>query len=204
MLPISRTLMTLLWLTIRESSTLIVGHLNSLAGLFCQALVRQKILPQRQQEPRSAPQWHAITEDQNPKDTNMTSPAAASTKTRQTQSAGRGYRRSKRSVRFSDYEWEQVQKAAAERAITPSEYVRNAALNAVDGATSADIAALSPALVEIIKLTHRSAYILSTLKRDEMIRDGRAREMDEMVRAARNAQADILRTFPSPGGTSLT
>ena len=132
----------------------------------------------------------------------MTSPAPARTKTRQTQNIGRGFRRSKRSVRFSDYEWEQVQRAAEERGITPSEYVRNAALNAVDGATSADIAALSPALVEIIKLTHRSAYILSTLKRDEMIRDGRAREMDEMVRAARIAQADILASGSIHSGSS--
>ncbi len=131
----------------------------------------------------------------------MTSPAPARTKTRQAQNIERGFRRSKRSVRFSDHEWEQVQKAAAERGITPSEYVRTAALNAVDGAAGADVNALSPALVEIIKLTHRSAYILSTLKRDEMIRDGRAREMDEMVRAARIAQADILRTTPASHGT---
>ena len=133
----------------------------------------------------------------------MTTAEPARTKTRQTQSIGRGFRRSKRSVRFSDHEWEQIQRAAAERGITPSEYVRNAALNAVDGAAGADIAALSPALVEIIKLTHRSAYILSTLKRDEMIRDGRAREMDEMVRAARIAQADILAAgSPHPGSST--
>ena len=128
----------------------------------------------------------------------MNTAEPARTKTRQTQSIGRGFRRSKRSVRFSDHEWEQVQRAAAERDITPSEYVRNAALNTVDGAAGADVNALSPALVEIIKLTHRSAYILSTLKRDEMIRDGRAREMDEMVRAARNAQADIFLAASQP------
>ena len=133
----------------------------------------------------------------------MTSAEHARIRTRQTQNIGRGFRRAKRSVRFSDHEWEQIQKAAAERALTPSEYVRTAALNAVDGAAGADMAALSPALVEIIKLTHRSAYILSTLKRDEMIRDGRAREMDEMVRAARNAQADILASgSPHPGSST--
>ena len=134
----------------------------------------------------------------------MTTAEPARTKIRQTQSIGRGFRRSKRSVRFSDHEWERVQRAAAERALTPSEYVRNAALNAVDGAAGAEMTALSPALVEIIKLTHRSAYILSTLKRDEMIRDGRAREMDEMVRAARVAQADIFRAAPPSHDTSGT
>ena len=53
-------------------------------------------------------------------------------------------------------------------------------------------AGLRPSSSKIIKLTHRSTYILSTLKRDEMIREGRAREMDEVVRDARNAQANLL------------
>ena len=101
--------------------------------------------------------------------------------------------RIKRTVRFSDPEWKQVRESAESLGITPSEYVRNAALNAIHGGVSrGENAGISPALVEIIRLTHRSAYILSTLKRDEMIRDGRAREMDEMVRAARNAQEDIF------------
>ena len=76
--------------------------------------------------------------------------------------------------------------------ITASDYFRNAALSAVDHSPQTGTGGLSPALIEIIKLTHRSAYILSTLKRDEMIREGRAREMDEVVRAARETQAFIL------------
>ena len=69
----------------------------------------------------------------------------------------------------------------------------NNTLNAIGGhAPQTEHIGLSPALVEIIKLTHRSAYILSTLKRDEMISEGRGREMDELVRAARIAQADVF------------
>ena len=105
---------------------------------------------------------------------------------------GRDARRIKRTVRFSDPEWQQVQKAAERRGITASDYVRGAALNLVDHDPQPKPGGLSPALIEIIKLTHRSAYILSTLKRDEMISEGRGREMDELVRAARIAQADIL------------
>ena len=89
-------------------------------------------------------------------------------------------RRTRRTVRFSDPEWKQVQEAAAQRGITASDFLRNTVLSAIGGVSQSENAALSPALVEIIKLTHRSAYILSTLKRDEMIRDGRAREMDEV------------------------
>jgi len=101
-------------------------------------------------------------------------------------------RRTRRTVRFSDPEWKQVQEAAAQRGITASDFLRNTVLSATGGVSQSENAVLSPALVEIIKLTHRSAYILSTLKRDEMIRDGRAREMDEVVRAARNAQEDVF------------
>ena len=122
----------------------------------------------------------------------MTVTHHANPKTGEPESAGRRAKRTRRTVRFSDPEWKQVQVAAARRGITPSEYVRNAALGGGDGALQAETGDLSPGLVEIIKLTHRSAYILSTLKRDEMIREGRAREMDEVVRAARNAQADVL------------
>ena len=104
----------------------------------------------------------------------------------------RNARRTRRTVRFSDPEWKQVQQAASRRGITASDYVRNAVMSAAADVPRSDDAALSPALVEIIKLTHRSAYILSTLKRDEMIRDGRAREMDEVVRAARHAQQDVF------------
>ena len=107
----------------------------------------------------------------------------------------RNARRTRRTVRFSDPEWKKIQQAAARSGITPSEYIRNTVMGAVGGADGTDNPGLSPALVEIIKLTHRSAYILSTLKRDEMIRDGRAREMDEIVRAARHAQDDV---FQSP------
>ena len=105
---------------------------------------------------------------------------------------GHDARRTKRTVRFSDPEWQQVQKAAERRGITASDYVRNASLNLIDHDPQPKSGGLSPALIEIIKLTHRSAYILSTLKRDEMISEGRGREMDELVRAARIAQADIL------------
>ena len=122
----------------------------------------------------------------------MTVTHPADAETGKLPSQTRDARRTKRSIRFSDPEWKQVEKAAAKRGITASEHVRNAALNAIDGTSPVESGGLSPELVEIIKLTHRSAYILSTLKRDEMIREGRAREMDEVVRDAHNAPANLL------------
>ena len=40
--------------------------------------------------------------------------------------------------------------------------------------------------------TYRFAFIVATLKRDELVRDGRGQEVDEAIQLARNAQSKIL------------
>ena len=101
-------------------------------------------------------------------------------------------KRTQRSIRFSDPEWAVVEKAATLRGIAPAEFVRNAAISAASDKSSKDFPSITPEIIELIKRTHRCAYILSTLKRDEMIRVGRGREMDDMVDTARKAQAELL------------
>ena len=101
-------------------------------------------------------------------------------------------KRTQRSIRFSDPEWAVVEKAAAGRGIAPAEFVRTAAMNAASEKPSTDSAAITPDIFELIKRTHRCAYILSSLKRDEMIKEGRGREMDDMVDIARKAQDELL------------
>lgn len=100
--------------------------------------------------------------------------------------------RTPRTIRFSSAEWQVVEEAACQSDMSPSEYVRRAALDTLESQSALDPVSLSPALVELVKVTYRAAYILSTLKRDEMIREGRAQEIDEVVRAARETQAFIL------------
>ena len=112
------------------------------------------------------------------------------------QDSDRRARRTKRSIRFSDPEWRQVETAAAERGITPSDYVRSTVLGTAAGALPGASGGLSPAMEELFKLTHRGVYILSTLKRDELAREGRDGEMDEVVRAARKAQDELLSSRP--------
>ncbi len=104
----------------------------------------------------------------------------------------RNDRRTQRSIRFSDPEWEVVETAATGRGIAPAEFVRNASISAAADKSSKDFPSITPEIIELIKRTHRCAYILSPLKRDEMIREGRGREMDDMVDAARKAQAELL------------
>ena len=51
---------------------------------------------------------------------------------------------------------------------------------------------LPPGILELIKRTYRGTYILSTLKRDEMIHEGRGEELDRTVQAARDIQELLL------------
>ena len=51
---------------------------------------------------------------------------------------------------------------------------------------------LPSGIVELIKRIYLSTYIVSTLKRDEMIHEGRREELDRTIQAAREAQAFIM------------
>ncbi len=98
-------------------------------------------------------------------------------------------RRSK-TIRFSDPEWELAERAATERGIPAAEFVRNAAIDVAEGR----IAALDAEMVETIRRIYRSTYIVTTLKRDEMFREGREEEMKQMVEAARESQTSLAAT----------
>ena len=110
--------------------------------------------------------------------------------------------RTPRGIRFSDSEWERVKLAAAKQDVPAAEFVRNAALGLAEGKTDGDSVALTPGHVALIERTYRCAYILSTLKRDEMVREGRHDEMDDTVKAARQVQASLLSSDPSQPITS--
>ena len=100
--------------------------------------------------------------------------------------------RSPRTIRFTDAEWAKVQRAAAAANISTATFARNAVLHAADKLTAGSGGALPPGILELVKRTYRSAYILSTLKRDEMVREGRQEELELTVQAARDAQAQVL------------
>ncbi len=100
--------------------------------------------------------------------------------------------RSPRTIRFTDAEWAKVQRAAAAVNISTATFARNAVLNALVEPTETSDGALPPGLLELVKRTYRSAYILSTLKRDDMIREGRQEQLERTVQAARDAEAHVL------------
>ena len=96
-------------------------------------------------------------------------------------------RRSK-TIRFSDPEWESIERAAKERGIPAAEHVRTAAVDAAEGRT----ASLDAEMLETIRLIYRMTYFVSTLKRDRMLSEGRDDELDTLIQAARESQADLI------------
>lgn len=101
--------------------------------------------------------------------------------------------RSSRTIRFSDREWEQVTEAAARHDVSsPAEFVRNAALTMSEDQSLMTRGALSPALAQMIEHTFRGVLFLSTLKRDELVRQGRQDEVDNLIREGRDVQSELL------------
>ncbi len=103
-----------------------------------------------------------------------------------------GASRRARSIRFSDSEWQTVEEAAAERDMNAAAFVRHAALGVAGGRYGARGDALPAHHAELIERIFRSTHILATLKRDEMVSQGRGEELDRLVEATREFQNSIL------------
>ena len=101
-------------------------------------------------------------------------------------------KRSPRSIRFSETEWQLVEQAADDIGILPATFTRNAALSVAAERKTVASGTLPSGIVELIKRIYLSTYIVSTLKRDEMIHEGRSEELDRTIQAARETQAFIL------------
>ena len=102
-------------------------------------------------------------------------------------------RRSPHSIRFSGAEWQLIEKAADDIDISPATFTRNAALKAARNREDMASDALPSGVMELIKRTYLSTYIISTLKRDELIREARRDELDRIIKTARETLAFILR-----------
>ena len=110
--------------------------------------------------------------------------------------AAHTHTRTPRGIRFSDSEWESVKDAAIRHKISAAEFVRNATLSAIATAPEEDSGTIPPGIVKLIKHTYRSVYILSTLKRDEMLDDGRIEELNQTVALAKQSQRELSNDSP--------
>ena len=73
-----------------------------------------------------------------------------------------------------------------------AEFARHAALGVASGRYGAEQGAFPQQYTEVIERIFRSTHILVTLKRDEMIREGRDEELDELVKSTRALQKALL------------
>ena len=111
-----------------------------------------------------------------------------------------GEARRARSIRFSDSEWDAVEKAAGERGMSAAEFARHAALGVADGRYSAGPGALPAQYADLIERIFRSTHILVSLKRDELIRENRGADLDELVESTRALQQSIFEPRASERG----
>ena len=100
--------------------------------------------------------------------------------------------RKTRGIRFSESEWEEVKRAAAGHEMPAAEFVRERILVLARAPEGADASLVAPSLAPLIERTFRYTWFLATEKRDAMMREGRAEELDALVEEAR-AFHDSLR-----------
>ena len=100
--------------------------------------------------------------------------------------------RSPRSIRFSDSEWARIENEAKARGMTAAELVRHAAVNFAAGKLMPNTEVFPREIAAQIERIYRGVYLLSTLKRDQMVRDGQQEALDRIHKSAHESQAAIL------------
>ena len=109
----------------------------------------------------------------------------------------RSVARKQRSTRFSDSEWNLIQRAAARHGISPGELVRSSAVAAAEDRLGEPPAAtLSKGHAALIEEIYRYVYVMATLDREEMLDAERGGELDDLVAAARRSMAETMEEGP--------
>lgn len=96
-----------------------------------------------------------------------------------------GAARRTRGIRFSESEWRAVREAAERHGVPAAAFVRATVLDAARGGPG--LAGLAP----LIERTFRYAWVLATLRRDEMAAAGRGEEMERLVETAKGLQREL-------------
>ena len=127
--------------------------------------------------------------------TNMTESDPLPAESDTAPAGGRGAARRTRGIRFSESEWREVLDAAERRDVPAAEFVRATVLAAARGGDGApDLATLAP----LIERTFRYAWVLATLRREEMAAAGRGEEVERLVESAKNLQRELRDGGRSP------
>ena len=104
-----------------------------------------------------------------------------------------GEARKTRGIRFSDSEWGAVKTEAGRHGLSAAEFVRMACLDAARDGNGFNAQTATADLAPLVERTFRYAYFLATLKRDELVNDGRGHEVENLIAAARKIQDGLRR-----------
>ncbi len=96
--------------------------------------------------------------------------------------------RKTKGIRFSRSEWAEIKAAAERRDVAAAEFVRTTCLDAARDPTNAGADAILADMAPLIERIFRYVYMLATLRRDELVRDGRGEEVEKLIAAAREVQ----------------
>lgn len=108
-----------------------------------------------------------------------------------------GAARRHRSIRFSDSEWDLIQRAAARHGIPVAELVRSGAVAAAeDRLDEPPAATLSKGHAALVEEIYRLVYVMATLERDRLLEDSRGGKLDTLVAAARRSMAQTMEEGP--------
>ena len=96
-----------------------------------------------------------------------------------------------RTIRFFDRDWERIETFAVMRGMTVTELIRATVLTALgeEPALADSGGRLAPQVEQMFRYTH----ILATALRNEMLKNGRGDELEELIRSARELQSELSR-----------
>ena len=100
--------------------------------------------------------------------------------------------RTPRTIRFSDSEWKRIDMLAIEQGISSADLVRQTMIAMMNGKFPAwfdtSSTALPAGVLTQIEKIYRGVYVLATLKRDEMYREGKQEELNAIHEDSRRTQ----------------
>ena len=102
---------------------------------------------------------------------------------------GKWGKQTPRTIRFFDRDWERIETFAVMRGMTVTELIRATVLTALgeEPALEDSGGRLAPQVEQMFRYTH----ILATALRNEMLKNGRGDEMEELIRSARELQSEL-------------
>ena len=113
-------------------------------------------------------------------------------------SGNRSDARRPRSIRFADSEWTMIEQAALRHGIPAGELIREGALAlAEDRLGESPPATLNSGHLALIEAIYRSVYVMSTLKREEMLDTGHQDDIEALVDAAQTTMMETMDEGPA-------